>query len=96
MPEVSSAFVFLSHAPVDIPPDKFSLLQAFLARMYKLASKDVDQARLERLFYEARDFCNLPPGSDALYQHILQAAYQGRYIWGKTLTPNPILPCPSS
>ena len=48
--------------------------------MYSSSCDDVDQARLEGLFYQGKDFSMLPPRSDALYQHSLRATYQGGHV----------------
>ena len=61
----------------------YPLVRQFVCVLYGAEGKyDVDDARLDLLLHGGRDFENIPPLSDALYQHVLRSVYQSGYIWG--------------
>ena len=65
-PKVSTAFIILSRSPKSISQNIFDILQKYLCLVYKfLGCEDVDEARLEVVFYQAKDFNMLPQSSDA-------------------------------
>ena len=45
----------------------------------------VDAARHYLFLQKGKDFIHMPPGSDALNQHLLRVAYQSGHVWGNML-----------
>ena len=62
----------------------FITLQKFVCLLYG-SEKDalVDDARRNLLINNGKDFDDMPPSSDALYQHFLRACLQSAHIWSK-------------
>ena len=61
----------------------YPLIQQFVSILYGAdGTSDVDETRLDFLLHKGKDFDNMPPSSDALYQHTLRSVYQSGYIWG--------------
>ena len=54
----------------------------------------VNQAR-KKLFAKSASVKTIPPRA-ALEQHVKRAALQDGHVWGQALTPDPVLPSPSS
>ena len=79
-PSYTPAFLELSGCNPKIDA-VFRILQKFVCHLYGEIGDDVDAARLDMLIYKGRDFDNMPPTSDALYQHTLRAAHQSGNIW---------------
>lgn len=54
-------------------------IHKFVMHLYGVTEETittVDAARFHLFFHKGRDFDHMPPGSDALRQHILRTAYQ--------------------
>ena len=61
----------------------YPLIQQFVCMLYGADDMaDVDDTRLDMLLHKGKDFDNMPPSCDALYQHTLRSVYQSGYIWG--------------
>ena len=61
----------------------FPLVQHFVCATYGVEQETrVDDARHLLLLHHGRDFDNMPPSSDALYQHFLRSCLQSGNIWG--------------
>ena len=64
------------------------VLQQFVIQLYGICEKDVstvDDARHRLFLNKGKDFSQMPPGSNALHQHLLRVAYQSGYVWGNML-----------
>ena len=60
----------------------YPLIQQFVCMLYGADDMvDVDDARLDMLLHNGKDFDKMPPSTDALYQHTLRSVYQSDYIW---------------
>ena len=69
-----------------------ALLQKFVVNLYGLSESEiesVDDARHYLFLKKGKDFVQMPPGSDAFYQHLLRAAHQSGYVWGNMLKKAP-------
>ena len=61
----------------------FPLVEQFVCALYGVEKETrVDDARHSLLLHHGRDFDNMPPSSDALYQHFLRSCLQSGHIWG--------------
>ena len=77
-----TAFLSMTARQPDMEQIKgfFPILELFLNNLYSVKScKTVDEARF--LLHRGQDFDDMPPSSDALYQHTLRATYQSGHIW---------------
>ena len=55
------------------------IIETFVNKLFLGISNDhtsVDEARLDALVHKSKDFSNLPPSSDALFQKVLRTAMQ--------------------
>ena len=59
----------------------FRLLQQFVCELYGESGDDVNACRLVMVINKGKDFENMSPSRDALYQHTLRSAQQGGNIW---------------
>ena len=83
-PAATTAFRVLS-TPVEDRNELLLILpiiETFVNKLFLGVSTDcnsVDKARLDGRVYKSKDFSNLPPGSDALFQKVLRTALQVCY-----------------
>ena len=70
--------------------------QQFIVLLYDRTSsqESVNRARQYLFTRKNRQMENLPPTTDALYQHVLRAALQAGHVWAQSLVLDPILPSP--
>ena len=64
------------------------VLEKFVTRLYGVSDTEitsVDAARHHLFLQKGKDFHQMPPGSDALYQHLLRVAYQSGHVWGNMM-----------
>ena len=55
------------------------IIETFVNKLFLGLSNDcnsVDEARLDAIVHNSKDFSNLPPSSDALFQKVLRTAMQ--------------------
>ena len=65
-----------------------AVLQLFVIQLYGVCHENVttvDGARHYLFLKKGKDFLHIPPGSDALNQHLLRVAYQGGHVWGNMM-----------
>ena len=65
------------------------VLQKFVSHLYGVCHSDISSVNAARHYLflkKGKDFLQMPPGSDALHQHLLRASYQSGHIWGNMLT----------
>lgn len=95
-PQVTNTFQRLLCPPFDLSDSDRSLLERFVTLLYDKTSncQDVNTARQHLFTKTGRQIENIPPSSEALYQHCLRAIYQGGHIRGQTEIPAPVLPNP--
>ena len=80
-PAATTAFMELS-TPVEDMDELLPILpiiEIFVNKIFLGISNDhtsVDEACLDALVYKSKDFSNLPPSSDALFQKVLRTAMQ--------------------
>ena len=80
-PAATIAFLELS-TPVEDMDELLPMLpiiETFVNKLFLGISNDhtsVDEARLDALVYKSKNFSNLPPSSDALFQKVLRTAMQ--------------------
>ena len=79
-PAATCAFLVLSK-PVDVEDltPIMPIIETFINKLFLGISCDlssVDEARLDGIIFKSRNFSNLPPSSDALFQHVLRTALQ--------------------
>ncbi|KAK3886005.1 hypothetical protein Pcinc_009832 [Petrolisthes cinctipes] len=69
----------------------------FVVLLYDRTSPymDVNEAR-KKLFAKRNSVQRSPPTYDALEQHMKRSVFQGGYVWGQVLVPQPVLPSPTS
>ena len=68
------------------------MLQKFVVNLYGLSESEiesVDDTRHYLFIMKGKDFFQMSPGSDALYQHLLRAVHQSGYVWGNMLKKDP-------
>ena len=97
-PPVTQAFLELAACKEGVSTSTLETLAHFIVLMYQRNSPyaGVIEAR-EKLFSKGnRSIESIPPTSDALHQHVLQAAYQGGFVCSQCLEKEPQLPSPSS
>ena len=82
-PIFDNAFLELSGQNTDKSDVKriFPLLEHFVCLLYVDQETRVDDARYTLLIDKGKDFDDMPPSSDALYQHTLQSCHQSGNIW---------------
>ena len=64
------------------------VLEKFVTRLYGVSDNEittVDAARRHLFLHRGKDFLQMPPGSDALHQHLLRVAYQSGHVWGNMM-----------
>ena len=96
-PELTDALLELAHAPTEIPEQSMLVIERFVILIYDRTSTctNVNKAR-KKLFAKTSSVKRIPPSHAALEQHVKRAAFQGGHVWGKALTPHPVLPSPTS
>ena len=65
-----------------------AVLQQFVTHLYGVCQNyitTVEAARHHLILNKGKEFLQMPPGSDALHQHLLRVAYQSGYVWGNML-----------
>ena len=70
-----------------------AVLQQFVTQLYGVYQNEistVDAARHYLFLKKGKEFINMPPGSDALHQHLLRVAYQSGHIWGNKFEKAPV------
>ena len=82
-PNVTSAFLYMSGAnPIKQHIDThLPSIHGFVNHLYGVledTATTVDAARLHLLIHKGKNFDDIPPSSDALYQKVLRTAYQVR------------------
>ena len=77
-PEVTSVFERLSHNPEKITEEDFATLERFTVLLYDRSSTitDVNESRQWLFTKKSRSIEMVPPTKDALFLHMLRAAYQ--------------------
>lgn len=97
-PQVTGAFNELARCPLDISMECKLVLERFVVLLYDKTSEhnEINKARRELFAHKGRELENIPPTKGALEQHIRRATYQGGFIWGQVLNPNPDLPSPGN
>ena len=77
-PEVTSVFERLSHNPEKITEEDFATLERFTVLLYDRSSTitDVNESRQWLFTKKSRSIEMVPPTKDALFFHMLRAAYQ--------------------
>ena len=75
-----------------------AVLKKFVCLLYGVCENGistVNAARRHLFFKRGKDFLQMPPGSDALHQHLLRVAYQSGHVWGNmrinTAEPVPVI-----
>ena len=73
------------------------LLERFVVLMYDRTSSctRVNEARKDLFTRKGRSLELIPPTSDALFHHMKRSVFQAGHVWGKSLVPCYVLPCPS-
>ena len=96
-PELTDALLELAHAPTEIPEQSMLVIERFVILTYDRTSTctNVNKAR-KKLIAKTSSMKRIPPSHAALEQHVKRAAFQGGHVWGKALTPHPVLPSPTS
>ncbi|KAK0052038.1 Pinin [Biomphalaria pfeifferi] len=74
-----------------------SVLECFMTLLYDRGSNchDVNSARKYMFTKTGRQIENIPPTSEALFQHCKRAIYQGGHIWSQAHERQPVLLDPS-
>ena len=82
-PIFDNAFLELSGQNTDKSDAKriFPLLEHFVCLLYVDQETRVDDARYTLLINKGKDSDDMPPSSDALYQHTLRSYHQSGNIW---------------
>ena len=95
-PEATDTFLSLARGPCNIEQKCLEKLERFVGLLYAKMSQSnsVNEVRQTLFSSHHRILENIPPTQAALHQHIRRAVYQGGYIWGHCLEPNPKLPDP--
>ncbi len=78
-PDVTPRFLAMSCPSPPHPSDVPVAIQKYVVKLYGLSEKEisnVDSARLHLILYHGKQFQNIPPSSDALYQKVLCTTYQ--------------------
>ena len=96
-PELTDSLVTLTTTPVNIQDDTMHCIERFVVLLYDRTSPytDVNEAR-KKLFAKRNSVQRIPPTYDALEQHVKRSVFQGGYVWGQVLVPQPVLPSPTS
>ena len=96
-PELTPVLQTLSSSPEDIAEESMSVLERFVVLLYDRTSNltKVNEARQELFCKKSRDLERIPATRAALKQHVRRAVLQGGLVWGQTLSPTQVLPCPS-
>ncbi|KAK0044996.1 Pinin [Biomphalaria pfeifferi] len=94
---VTATFQKLCCAPFELTANDMSVLERFVTLLYDRGSNchDVNSARKYRFTNSGRQIENIPPTSEALFQHCKRAIYQGGHIWSQAHERQPVLPDPS-
>ena len=77
-PELTTALLRLSSAPVEFPMGIFDTIQRFVVLLYCRTSQlgNVNEARKHLFCRGSRTLENIPPSEAALLQHCKRATYQ--------------------
>ena len=59
----------------------FEMPVTFLYAVCKNNLTKVVAARHHLFLHKEKEFLHMPPGSDALHQHLLRVAYQNGHVW---------------
>jgi hypothetical protein len=72
-------------------------IERFVVLLYDRTSPymGINEAR-KKLFAKRNSVQRIPPTYDALEQHMKRSLFQGGYVWGQVLVPQPVLPSPTS
>ena len=89
-PSFTTALLDLSRSPDSISDSTFKVLEQFVILLFDHTTDitDINEAR-QKLFLRKKGLENIPPTREAFSQHLKRAVYQGGYIWGQCLVPNP-------
>ena len=96
-PELTAALGALKASPKEIPDECMAVLERFVVLLYNRTSSltNVNEVRQELFSKKSRSLDSIPPSRASLEQHVKRAVFQGGYVWGQTLLPQPVLPSPS-
>ena len=74
-----------------------TLVERLVVLMYDRTSSctRVNEARKDLFTRKGRSLELTPPTSDALFHHMKRSVFQAGHVWGKSLVPCYVLPCPS-
>ena len=88
----------LTDAPAELTTEDISVIQRFVVLLYGRTCElsTVNEARRHLFAQGSRSLEHIPPTQGALLQHCKRAVYQGGYIWGQALVPDPTLPSPAN
>ena len=94
--ELTALFSKLGDKPAALVNDQIDLLETFVLELYGLSREDtLLQGRLNKFTMSTDDdLRKLPPGRDALTEHIKRACYQAGYLWRES-SDNVSLPDPT-
>ena len=94
-PHLHKLFAGISTLPSTLSLDQFDYIERFTILMYQRTSEltSVNEMR-QQLFSQNRIIDNLPPTKMALEQQVKRAILVAGFIWGQTLTADPIIPPP--
>ena len=97
LPQLTNSLLTLATLPVNIQDDTLHYIEMFVVLLYDRTSPymNVNEAR-KKLFAKRNSVQRIPPTYDALEQHMKRSVFQGVYVWGQVLVPQPVLPSPTS
>jgi len=91
-PDVTKAFLAISHPLQELPENVLSLLEKFIIRLYDAKTKVADVNVVRRDLYDGvKQLSMIPATKESLRQHSKRTAYQAGHSWSQAhlMEPSP-------